>query len=59
MKKYHVHVYRVLYKVELDVEAVNAVEARKKGLDMVASRMELDAKWPESNYIALSFEEKG
>jgi len=32
--KFHIHIYKVIGKLELDIEASNDLEARKKALEL-------------------------
>lgn len=51
--KYHIHVYKVSGKAELDVEAVDAVEARRKALEV---RDKLGYSESDCSYVAVDVE---
>lgn len=34
MKKYHIHIYKVIEKAEVEIEAKNEIEARHKGIEL-------------------------
>ena len=53
-KIYHVHVYDVSLKAELDIEANSPQEARSRALDPLC---QLQWQCPDCRYIALTFED--
>jgi len=54
MKNYHVHVYKVVGKMEVDTACENAVEAKKNALECAKE----SPRWEESDckMIAMEFE---
>jgi len=54
--KYHVHVYRVAWMIEYDIDAKNKQEAREKGLKQVRKKAKI--KKSDCNFFALSFRKK-
>ncbi len=53
MKKYHVHVYKIVEKAEMNVEAKNEIEAKEKALSEISK---LKFSLSDCNYIAMEFE---
>jgi len=55
MMKYHVHVYRVANKSEIDVKAKNRAEAMSKAIEKKKlNRLPID--FPDCDYVAVVFE---
>lgn len=50
--KYHVHIYKVVEKAEINVEAKDEVEAQEKAL---AEKDKLKFSVSDCNYIAMEF----
>lgn len=56
INKYHVHVYKVIGKIEIDIEAETEIIAKTKALKLVKkSKLNTFIK-SDCNYIALAFE---
>ena len=53
--KYHVHIYSVISKAEINIKAKNHKDAKKKALLKVK---DLRYKKPDCEFIALSFRKK-
>ncbi|RLG58748.1 MAG: hypothetical protein DRN95_03790 [Candidatus Hydrothermarchaeota archaeon] len=52
LRKYHLHVYKVIGKAELDILARDEVEAREKALQLVG---ELVFQKSDCKYVVFSF----
>ena len=57
MKKYHVHVYKVVGKVEVETLATNENKAREFALEYVKERNSYIFGESDCNMIAIEFEE--
>ena len=55
MKNYHIHIYKVETKYEIDIEAKNEILAKEIALEM-AKNNKLKECEKDCNYIALDFE---
>ena len=59
--KYHIHVYKVSSKAEIDIKAVVASKAMKKALAALKKVEKLDSIFGKSDckYIAIAFRSAG
>lgn len=54
--KFHVHVYKVIGKLDLDIEASNDLEAREKALELAKTIDEFQES--DCQFIVFSFDEQ-
>lgn len=55
VKKYHVHIYKVIEKMEIDTLAYNEIKAKEMALE-AAKQGILKAIEPDCNLIAIEYE---
>jgi len=58
--KFHIHIYEVKSKYEIDIEANNPIEAKTKAIEMYKTNKEKLIKCEKDcDIIVLAFNEKG
>jgi hypothetical protein len=55
MRKYHVHVYKVINMCEVDTLAPNEVKAKEFALEAVKDGI-IQERFPDCNFIAIEFD---
>lgn len=55
MKKFHVHVYKTEAKIDIDIEAEDAVEAKTKALE-IAKKPETEWQESDCRFLAMDVE---
>lgn len=56
IKKYHVHIYKVIAKGEIDTLAYNSIKAKEMALEAVKSKL-VDFSDSACSLLAIEFEE--